>query len=282
MKKIKSSILTILLLLPAFTTQAETRQYNVEIVIFEDKSSRYLNSEQWPFIIHPSEVALSTELVNETSNISPSKLLDPALEPFPDNELETLLSNNASKEINYEDAQYPENNNVIQITHDTTTALIKHVARLKRSSRYNVLVHQSWQQTGLNSTDAINIQINSNNTESVEDNDTNILIIENKTAKPDNQKQESNVEGGIKLILGRYLHIHTDLLYKRLKSTYRPNSPALHSNIFDEFRIKSQRRMRSKELHYIDHPLLGILVLVSPIEKPEPTSTEENEESGDA
>ena len=34
--------------------------------------------------------------------------------------------------------------------------------------------------------------------------------------------------------------------------------------------------MRSNELHYIDHPLLGILVIVTPIKPPEPA--EENKE----
>ena len=32
--------------------------------------------------------------------------------------------------------------------------------------------------------------------------------------------------------------------------------------------IKSQRRMRSKELHYIDHPRVGILAIIHPVEKP--------------
>ena len=280
MKKFKLSIITSLFLLSASTTHAETNLYNVEIVIFEDSSNRYINSEQWPIIMHPSEVDLSTELVNETSDVLPSEHPYSTLESLPDNEQETLLNNNSSKKINYEDADYPESNNVIQVTHDTTTTLIDHVAKLKRSSRYNVLIHQSWQQIGLSDADAINIQINSSETESTINKDTAIFPLEKQTVKLDTQKTESNIEGSIKLILGRYLHIHTDLLYKRLKNTYRPNSPALHSNIFDEFRIKSQRRMRSKELHYIDHPLLGILVLVSPIEEPAPT--EENEKLGDA
>lgn len=32
--------------------------------------------------------------------------------------------------------------------------------------------------------------------------------------------------------------------------------------------IQSQRRMRSEELHYIDHPKVGILAIIHPIEKP--------------
>jgi hypothetical protein len=30
--------------------------------------------------------------------------------------------------------------------------------------------------------------------------------------------------------------------------------------------IKQRRRMRSNELHYIDHPLLGLLIKISPVE----------------
>ena len=30
--------------------------------------------------------------------------------------------------------------------------------------------------------------------------------------------------------------------------------------------MQSHRRMRSKELHYIDHPLVGILIQINPVE----------------
>ncbi|MDH3450858.1 MAG: peptidoglycan binding protein CsiV, partial [Gammaproteobacteria bacterium] len=30
--------------------------------------------------------------------------------------------------------------------------------------------------------------------------------------------------------------------------------------------VRYHRRMRSSELHYIDHPLVGILILVTPVE----------------
>ncbi|MCK4708648.1 MAG: hypothetical protein KAU21_08530 [Gammaproteobacteria bacterium] len=35
------------------------------------------------------------------------------------------------------------------------------------------------------------------------------------------------------------------------------------------FRLQDHRRMRSKELHYIDHPLFGIIVKAMPYELPE-------------
>lgn len=139
----------------------------------------------------------------------------------------------------------------INITHHASDALAEHIAKLKRSARYNILLQQSWQQTGLSNTDAINIHIDTTAAESPENN---------------HNKPESSLQGTLKLILGRYLHLHTDLLYKRPKQSDDSTSATLHGRSYNEFEIKSQRKMRSNELHYIDHPLIGILVLVTPIE----------------
>ena len=161
----------------------------------------------------------------------------------PENELET---ENEKKQI--------KNNRKIKLTHQVSDALSEHVAKLNTSERYNVLLHQSWQQAGLSNAEAINIQVNS-------------AEIEKKYE--DNQEPKSSIEGTLKLILGRYLHIHTDLLYKRLNQNNIQTTETLNNKVFSEFKIKSQRRMRSKEVHYIDHPLVGILVLVTPIKPPE-------------
>lgn len=240
MKKINLFTLTLLLLLPVTTTHAETKEYNVEIVIFEDTSGRYINSEQWP-IIHHEQNSITTD-----TDI---------------NKLTTLPE--------YESPQYQDINSVINITENTGTILAEHVSKLVKSSRYNVLLYKSWRQAGLDDDNAVNININSTKNETVDKKNT--LTIQTVTTLDSNPPTatESTVSGNIKLILGRYLHIHTDLLYKRLNKKNSPTSPKLHVNSFNEFEIKSQRRMRSRELHYIDHPLLGILTLVSPVKTPE-------------
>jgi len=38
--------------------------------------------------------------------------------------------------------------------------------------------------------------------------------------------------------------------------------------------LQEHRRMRSRELHYLDHPLFGVLVLITPYELPEPEEVE--------
>ncbi len=56
------------------------------------------------------------------------------------------------------------------------------------------------------------------------------------------------LDGTVKISVERYLHIDLDLLLN------------------GRYRFTGHRRMRSGETHYIDHPMLGALVLVSPLE----------------
>ena len=244
MNKFVTVIFGLTLLLPATLIHAETRQYNIEIVIFEDTSDRYLNSEQWPVVHHPEQI-----LGDDTATLDTDIFTNAELE------IETKIA----------PAEYPESNNVINVTHNTSNTLAEHVKKINRSSRYNVLLHQSWQQTGLSNNDAINIKVNTTTETNAENKAVSLFGSDNQISKLDNKEIKSNLKGTLKLILGRYLHIHTDLLYQRLKKNYSSSSPILHGNMFNEFEIKSHRRMRSKELHYIDHPLLGILILIDPI-----------------
>ena len=46
---------------------------------------------------------------------------------------------------------------------------------------------------------------------------------------------------------GRFLHLDTDLLLRAPDSS-------------QTYRVQLSRRMRSDELHYVDHPKLGILI----------------------
>ena len=38
------------------------------------------------------------------------------------------------------------------------------------------------------------------------------------------------------------------------------------NTVNNSYTLQSHRRMRSKELHYIDHPLVGILIQINPVE----------------
>ena len=68
------------------------------------------------------------------------------------------------------------------------------------------------------------------------------------------------VEGMVKVSVGRYLHVDLDIL---MRGT--PAGTVSLPGEFQTFRFDERRRMRSKELHYIDHPLMGMLVLITPL-----------------
>jgi len=87
-------------------------------------------------------------------------------------------------------------------------------------------------------------------------------------------EQLNTLEGTIKLHLGRYLHLETDLLYRSQIEPLENNTFFINLDDIEQpqtlFRMHQTRRMRSGELHYFDHPMFGMLVLITPYELPEP------------
>lgn len=103
------------------------------------------------------------------------------------------------------------------------------------------------------------------------------------------------LDGTIAVVLGRYLHVTADLLYSpdtapaatALPPSSPPSPEAMTpaADIFNEapldtptgepqalppptapvYRMTQSRRMRSNELHYLDHPLFGVLVQATPV-----------------
>ncbi len=72
----------------------------------------------------------------------------------------------------------------------------------------------------------------------------------------------TRLNGLIRVTRGRFLHLDTDLLLKD------QDSPEI-------YRVQLSRRMRSEELHYIDHPKLGIIIRAERYVPPEnPPATE--------
>jgi hypothetical protein len=104
------------------------------------------------------------------------------------------------------------------------------------------------------------------------------------------------LSGTLKLSVSRYLHFETDL-HMKLRTTRQEvieQSPApedsggfgsffgmskeptpitIERPVLQDYRFYESRRMRSKEIHYFDNPLMGVIVKVTPYE-PEPPAPE--------
>lgn len=138
---------------------------------------------------------------------------------------------------------------------------------IDRLGAYRLLGHGGWQQDGLDQSDAIDFDV------------ANLGM--------------TNPTGTIQVSLRRYLRVSVDLDYRlppglRVATTSAPagsqpgraaetlpggaggpvpgrSSPLEQFRIPDRLHFEAERNaIRSGELHYIDHPLFGILVLITP------------------
>jgi Peptidoglycan-binding protein, CsiV len=197
--KYNSSLIRCLLItgmLLANIAAAAEQEYDVEIVILEDISGRYLKSENWPII--PEEYTSTSTMQSDTKQTH--------------NEKRIKYLANTSFKLNDE----------VKIIDD--------------SKEYKVLLHTAWRQTGLDKQSAFPVHITTNN--------------------PESNMAGSYIEGDITLVMSRYLHVSGDLTYyKEEGGGYVP------------YPVKFDRRMKSRETHYIDHPMVGVLILTTPISR---------------
>ena len=148
---------------------------------------------------------------------------------------------------------------------ETDSSLQTILRSLRRSSQFSVLSHQSWIQP-------------------IGSEPTPILVQAGQR-----YDDRFEVEGSLALTRSRFLHIQTNLWYTVFEPRSQESKPFLEgfqSNLSDEilsqhtelvkverergqyFAAKTHlmfqsRRMRSDELHYIDHPLFGIVVRIN-------------------
>jgi len=105
---------------------------------------------------------------------------------------------------------------------------------LERDGHYHVLAHQHWQQTIDAKTIAKPVKIVGDN--------------------------PAELEGIVRFYMSRFLHLDIDLLYHQA-------APAGAQSGEVVYRLTEQRKVKSQETHYFDHPKLGVLVRVMPVEK---------------
>ena len=112
--------------------------------------------------------------------------------------------------------------------------------RIDRSERYRLLKHIAWVQPGIKRSRAKKIRIHSD-TIAIDELGNSVYVL----------------DGNVQVALGRYLHLYTDF---RLVT---PGDDAFNSLVSHQ--LVNHRRMRSKQIHYIDHPKIGIIANIIPL-----------------
>ncbi len=119
---------------------------------------------------------------------------------------------------------------------------------LKSSSGFRPLAYYAWRQPVLDRNFALVVALPASGTE---------------TTAP-------YIDGTVRVSLGRYLHLDLDL---QLHTESRQEEFMPESGGSLQLRLTEQRRMRSKELHYFDHPRMGVIALITPVAEDAPDAT---------
>jgi len=153
--------------------------------------------------------------------------------------------------------------------------------RLQRNNGLQPVVHLAWRQPVTDQKHAKLIYLRTPDTSTETEIETAATTtIEAETISGFENiaiTEPPNLEGTIRVSVNRYLHVELDLLSRTkqsaLYSSYeRPfEDPYIQQpQTYNRYRMQAHRRMRSGELHYIDHPLMGALVKITPFELPKP------------
>lgn len=244
----------LILLLFTWVTAAqaadEVRYYDIETIIFESLDPAARESENWKTDINRQIPPVVAELDQPYPGPFPPQY-DPSLtfKTLPQSEF--------------------------QLTNEEKL--------LTDSHQYRILLHTAWVQPGMGPDVALPVHIT--RTFLTDTPVAHSLIPATPDMPPANlplptatEQTRSVLDGYIKIILTRYLHADVDLVYTTglpLTPQAGISTPATATDGNTEpviqrppviYRLLESRRMRSKELHYLDHPVLGMLLLITQYE----------------
>ncbi len=248
----------VLLVATPFSTSSlanEVRYYDFEIIIFESLDEESKISEAWK---------------NDVS-IEPPETFVTLGKPYPGPMPKEYMPKHTFKLLP---------GNAYRLTEDAKL--------LKESEKYRILLHTAWRQPGMTAETTLPIHLHK---EYIVTQKTEETPVATATTDPDMPainlpapdvtvtKSKAILDGYLKIVLSRYLHANFNLVYKTgLPLTSEPKVTIVNTNEDAEaedlgkpiepyiasYQLQQTRKMRSKEVHYIDHPTLGIVMLAWP------------------
>lgn len=232
-KRIQKLLLLLVLcgLMNATVQGTETKWYSVEMVIFSHITPE-TRGDQWPVIQNLPDWSHAVTIQPGVAIPTPAQMNMSAYE----------------REIPQAKPKIIKQTAPFSMLSQSNLRLNSIAESLQNSNgRFTTLLHLAWRQPGQPKKIAQPIYLQS------------IEMSANELPK---------LQGTVRLSVQRYLHLDLDIILQR-KALNRVNDDGfIQSDRFGSeitgFRFKAHRRMRSKELHYLDHPKLGAIVFVQP------------------
>ena len=157
------------------------------------------------------------------------------------------LTSDTAREMRFELIEQPE-------------MLVEYADKIRGSGEYRLLRHFGWRQPGLDAKSTRPIRVNVGQGINVyipEDYSQYKRFIPASTgptfASGSREITTTTVSGILEVRLGRFLHLDARLVFTD------PNTQR-------SYRLDQSRKMRSRELHYIDNPRFGMLVRIIPLD----------------
>lgn len=249
------------------TEEKEMRYYDVELIIVENLRESARKSENWP-------VNIKLEQAEKTIQYG---------EPV----ITEMLPEGVDPLEGY------------KVLPADTYRLTEHVEKISEAENQRVIFHASWRQPGLSNDDSLPVHFTHEvpappKTEENTNNQVQLTPDVNTDVEtPVFEIKPATLEGILRVTLSRYLHLEAELsLRNKLDDENNAESGSESQQVDTEnpfaaldqeakekakqaalqkqqviYLKQKRRRMRSKEIHYIDHPVLSILVLMTPYEK---------------
>jgi hypothetical protein len=244
--------LQILLLVSAGAAAEDVRYYDFEIIIFEAMDQESKISEVW----------------ESNLTIEPPETFVTLGQPFP---------GPMPKEYN---PKY-----TFKFLPKSDYRLNQEAKLLENNDDYRILMHIAWRQPGMSEATTLPIHLHKefiitqevNSTPPLADPDMPAVNLPVPT-RTTTQKR-AVLDGYLKIILSRYLHADFNLVLNTgLPLTPEASPPIttgfqtgtetgteiVNDPVIISYKLQETRKMRSKEIHYIDHPVIGVVMLAWP------------------
>jgi len=161
----------------------------------------------------------------------------------------------------YSDFNFPKSElQAFQLLPASEFKLAKEEKKLNAQKDYNILLHLSWKQPVDTSKSAVPVHI------------TNI---EDDISYDEQSSNNKKIDGTVTISKKNYLNFQANLSLKLPLSDIKIDVPAqfIDKKEFAVFHLVQTRKMRPNEMHYLDHPLFGVIVQMTPVELPEATAS---------
>lgn len=186
---------------------ADSKQVQIEVVVFQSLALRGWTEELWP-----DAETLASKLTMQSKAISPHS-----------------------------------NKNFAKLLPNDQLTMHAQVEKMTPDKGYQVLAHFGWLQETLPQQDSLPVLIDQ--------------------TLQQHRQDTSSIYGSLRFYQERFAHIDLELELDRIIPASIKQRFAEHQQLDPEwlndswrFQIKESRRIRPGEIHYLDHPIFGVLV----------------------